>query len=121
MAFVRNGMHTGSRDPAVVEVEQRADRDRLENCLVIPAGSSQLLDIGESDGWQVPGYFGGKSQQDFLFLLQTLNSPDRNPGLTGAGSRITPSVKRARCIAVSGRKAKRCQICHYSPPLFYIF
>jgi len=70
MAFIRNGVHAGSSDPAIVEVEQCADRDHVKDCLVIPAGSSQLFDIGKSSGWEVPGRFAGKSQQGLLFLFQ---------------------------------------------------
>ena len=40
----------------------------------------------------------------------------RKPPLIGAGLRITPSVKLARCDVTSGRNAKRFQICQYSRP-----
>src|SRR4029077_10068500 len=79
--FFRNCVDARGGDPAVVELEQCADRDRVENCLVIPAGGSQLVDIG--DGWQVFGYSGGKSQQGLLLLVQrrtfqiTQDAPDK--------------------------------------------
>ena len=42
------------------------------------------------------------------------------PPLIGAGLRITPSVKLARCDVTSGRNAKRFQICQYSRPAAFV-
>src|SRR5208282_6455241 len=61
-------------------------------------------------------------QQNWQSLVHEVYAAisSRKPPLIGAGLRITPSVKLARCDVTSGRNAKRFQICQYSRPAAFV-
>jgi hypothetical protein len=53
MSLVAQRVHAAGIDPAIVKVEQRADRDRVINLLVSPTGLMQRLHIAGGNAWRV--------------------------------------------------------------------
>lgn len=49
MHFIRERMHAAGINPAIVEVEQRADRDGIVNSFVVPSHGIERLHVFGGD------------------------------------------------------------------------
>src|ERR1039458_10176780 len=61
----------GSRDPAIVKVEERAGGDGVVNRFVVPSGNTHLLNIVGRNGWQVAGNLRDVTEHGLVLLLES--------------------------------------------------
>ena len=70
MCFFAERVDAAGVDPAVIEVEQRADGDGVIDCRVGPAGFMQRRDIGRTDVDRIAVDFVHKSEESLLGLRE---------------------------------------------------
>lgn len=66
MGFIGEGVDASGIDPAVVEVEEGDDGDRVVDLLVAPAGRVQRGDVGFVDLVGVGVYYIEEMEEEFL-------------------------------------------------------
>jgi hypothetical protein len=69
--LIRQGVHSAGVDPAIVEVEQRAHRDRQVDGVIIPTGGIERLHIFFRDSRRVMIHFIDEPKQGLVLLIQS--------------------------------------------------
>ncbi len=70
MRFFAERVHTGGVDPAVIEIEERTNRNGVIDGRIRPAGFVQRGDIRRSDVYRIAIHLIDEAQQDFLARRQ---------------------------------------------------
>jgi len=65
---VTHGVDSRGVDPAIIEVKERADRDREVNSLVSPSHFAQGRHVFRGDARRVVIHFADKAQEGLVFL-----------------------------------------------------
>jgi len=68
VCFIAQGMNAACIDPAIVEIEQCADGDRIVDCFIGEAGLVKCFDVGGLDGDGITIHLSDKAQESFLGL-----------------------------------------------------
>ena len=69
MRFIRQGVHSGSIDPTVIEIEQSANRDGVVDGFVCPAVLVEELDVRWADVLRMLVHFADETKQG-LFVVR---------------------------------------------------
>jgi hypothetical protein len=64
--FIAHGVDAACIDPAIVEIEQGADGDRIVDCFVGESGGVECFDIGGLDGNGITIHFSDEPKESFL-------------------------------------------------------
>ncbi len=70
MRLIAHGMHAASVDPAIVEIEQSTNRDRVVDRFVGKSRLMQLRNIRRPDGNRVFIHFAHKTKQRLFGIAQ---------------------------------------------------
>ena len=66
--FIAHGVNAARVDPAIVEVEERADGDGVVDCFVGEAGLVERCDVGRLNGKGIAVHFVHEAEESFLRL-----------------------------------------------------